>query len=246
MRIISFLIMLIIACSCLNNKGKFVADDNIINKSNTNVDTNKLLSDVKLKENRYFQILEISKIEYDSILNLCIFDMLKYEGISNMRNNIELYFENGKSKKYRNIVSDDETENVTYTYYGLVKPINSYLILVNYYETGSYLLVNAKNGKEFKIWNKPLISPDKKRIITFADFLGYDEMPNGIQLLSVDNNYNIKQDWEYRTEEWKPIKLSWINDSSLLINYELSKLSNDSNEKLDKYGILHLLKGLDK
>jgi hypothetical protein len=110
------------------------------------------------------------------------------------------------------LANSDNTEQVTYNYIGHFKEAGLYVIKVQYYETGEYILINDKTGVKTKVWGEPKLSPDKKHIVCASNAVGYDIMPNGIQMWLIQKG-NLNLDWEYKQEQWGPDGIIWENEN---------------------------------
>jgi len=96
--------------------------------------------------------------------------------------------------------------------------IDYYLLIIQYYEGNSWMLVNRKNGFKKDILGLPYISEDNKKIIAINSDLvaGYDF--NGIALYSILTD---SLQTEFRKEtEWGPLDVKWINENEFLLKRE--------------------------
>lgn len=112
------------------------------------------------------------------------------------------------------LANTDNTEQVTYTYIGYFKDAGFYVIKAQFFETSEYLLINYKTGDKTKIWGKPKLSPNKEYIVASSNSLGYDIMPNGIQMWSIKNS-ELKLEWEYKQEQWECDEILWANNDTI-------------------------------
>jgi hypothetical protein len=134
------------------------------------------------------------------------------------------------------LANSDNTEQVTYNYIGHFKEVGLYVIKVQYYETGEYLLINDKTGIKTKIWGEPKLSPDIKHIVCASSAIGYDIMPNGIQMW-LNQKDNLKLEWEYKQEQWGPNGIIWANENSFYftkhIPYFISKTKKEERHYVE-------------
>jgi len=111
-------------------------------------------------------------------------------------------------------------------YYDLVKV---FVIEVQYYEGGSYLLVNGKNGEKLNIFGKTKLSPDMKKIVSYNMdiFAGFSD--NGFQIIDLQDNH-FKIEYEYKPDNWGPENINWISNSEIEIEkYGFNKDGNAQN-----------------
>lgn len=126
----------------------------------------------------------------------------------------------------------DDVDQVVYEYIGLLKRVNMHLIKVKYYEAGEFLLVNAETGTQTKMWGIPKVSPDKKHIIAASNAVGYDMMPNGIQMWSIIGG-ELQLDWEYNQEKWAPLDIDWISKDKFCLKRSIPDfVTPDKSEKI--------------
>lgn len=126
-----------------------------------------------------------------------------------------LKMDNGGTKRYVNnnsIESDNYTE---YRFISRLNEINYYLIKIYYYEGYSYLMLNAKSGKESYLWGVPSISPDKKKIIASCFDLQAGFVFNGIQFYTVTND-SLQLQWSRELSKWGADKIAWVNNDLLV------------------------------
>jgi len=89
-----------------------------------------------------------------------------------------LKLSDGKEKKLINKTEYDKNGNITpnceaYIYYDFIKEIKSFVVFVQYYESSSFLLINADTGEESYVPGYPLLSPDFKKFVCL-DEGGYE------------------------------------------------------------------------
>jgi hypothetical protein len=129
----------------------------------------------------------------------------------------------------------DDVNQVTYKYVGFLKDIEYYIIIAQYYETGEYLLVDYKTGIKNKIWGLPKLSPDKKRIVAASNAIGYDIMPNGIQMWGIQKNGKLKLEWEYKQNQWAPDNVEWASNNTIYVNKKIPDFLSSSKKEEQYY-----------
>jgi hypothetical protein len=108
------------------------------------------------------------------------------------------------------------------------------LLKVLYYESGEYKLVNKRDGSETKLWGLPILSPDKKMLISYSNALGYDVMPNGIQFFKMENG-KLNLVWECEIEDWTPDYVNWVDNTSIIIKKKIPKEFSEKTHDLIEY-----------
>ena len=113
---------------------------------------------------------------------------------------------------------------------GLLKPYNYYLVMISYYETGEFLLINKANGNMYYLTSWPDFSPDNKILISISSALGYDLMPTGIQIWSIDNK-KMRLKANFGFDSFQIVDYVWVSENTIAFK------TNDLYEK-NKYGLL--------
>lgn len=126
-----------------------------------------------------------------------------------------LTLENGSKKTFIN-QSSIESDNFTeYHFISRLQDVNYYLMKVYFYEAFSYLMVNAKSGKETYLCGIPAISPDKSKVIAGCFDLQAGFVFNGLQLFEITSD-SLSLTWSRELTKWGADNLAWINNSSFI------------------------------
>lgn len=149
-------------------------------------------------------------------------------------NKLTLPLDNGNSKVLHDKKSTNEIDDASYSFIGNIESLNQYVVNVSYYETSECLLIDQKTGDETKVWGEPIISPDLKHLFSYSDALGYDVMPNGIQMWKYEGG-KLKLDWELKSEEWKPQSIEWLDNSTLIFTKIIPKEFSQKPQDIKEY-----------
>lgn len=109
-------------------------------------------------------------------------------------------------------------EYVGYRYDQIIPEINVFGINVSYYESGDYVILDRNSGDTTHLWAKPVVSPDKKRLICPSYDLEARFIPNGFQLLEY-NNGKINLLGEIELDNWGPGQVKWLDNNTLAAEY---------------------------
>ena len=139
----------------------------------------------------------------------------------------------GKEVTFKDINSKHEADNKTFLFKGILNN-RFYIILGKYYDTGEYLLVDKYDGNTTSLWGDPIVSPDGTHLAAFSSALGYDMMPNGVQMFTIDHN-KLVPDWEYKIEDWEPEALRWVNTNSLIVTKHIPSDLSKTNYEVKEY-----------
>jgi hypothetical protein len=185
---------------------------------NGNKITEELKIDTLVINNHTLYIDSISEKEYNNRFEAV--KIISYDSTPVKKDKSELILRLEGNKKIvlkDSLSKSDNIDQVTYTYVGFFKTIGFYVVIAQYYETGEYLLINYKTGAMTKVWGLPKLSPNQKRFVCFSDAVGYDIMPNGVQMWEIYPNGELNLEWEYSQETWAPKNIIWANDKSIYV-----------------------------
>jgi hypothetical protein len=209
-----------LSCSAKDNDSKTIQDsitDTLV------LNTHTLYID-SITEQEYNRLKDSKRIYHDSTP----VRKEKNELILNLEGNKKLVLKDSLSKS-------DNVDQVTYTYVGFLKEVGFYIIIAQYNETGEYLLINCKTGSKTKVWGLPKLSPNQKRIVSSSNAIGYDVMPNGIQMWEVSQNGELKLEWEYQHTAWAPDDIAWANDSSIYVTKRIPDFLSSTKKEETSY-----------
>lgn len=128
------------------------------------------------------------------------------------------------------ILKDTSNEDfaLLYSFREYYDSLKIFVIELQYFEGGAYLIVNGMNGETQYIIGKTKLSPDMKKIVSYnVDIVaGYSK--NGFQIIELKNNhFNIE--YEYLPKDWGPNNINWLNNNEI----EIEKLGlQDGTEKI--------------
>ncbi len=137
----------------------------------------------------------------------------------------------GKDVFFKNDTSDNDSR-VIYSYIKTIANVGLVHINGIFWEWTADYLINLKNGEQTILWEKPILSPNKKMIICCSADLVATEMPNGLQLFKIENGVVKKVfEKEIEIERWGPSEPKWESDSTILL--KRVKVDNNYNEIYD-------------
>lgn len=223
-------LILCIACSgkVSNNQSKDTlnADKQTVEKKNVeeyHVNGHILLLNF-ISESEYKELSQ--KVKSVKITNVA--------GDLKQEDKLTLPLENGNSKVLLDKKSGNEVDDVSYSIVGKIEPLKLYVVNASYYETSECILIDMHTGEETKAWGEPTISPDFKHFFSYGDALGYDVMPNGIQMWKFENG-KLNIDWELKPEEWKPQSIEWLDENTLLFIKVVPKEFSQESKDIIEY-----------
>lgn len=137
--------------------------------------------------------------------------------------------------------NSDNTEQITYNYWGHFNEVGFYIIKVQYYESGEYLLINDKTGIKTQVWGEPKLSPDKKHIVSASNGIEYDILPNGIQMWLIQKDA-LKLEWEYKQKQWGPDGIIWINQNCFYFTKHIPDFLSKNKKEENQYAEISVKK----
>ena len=111
--------------------------------------------------------------------------------------------------------ADGEDSTVYYSYLGLNRKLNSHILHVQYYEGGTYLVINRHSGRRAFPSGYPLASPDGKHFLSLSEdmFAGYSS--NNVEIWQVRRGafrrvVNHEPEWGPHRGNWASVRHALI------------------------------------
>ncbi len=121
----------------------------------------------------------------------------------------------------------DDFEN--YKYLGKINSINSYLVFGSFWESYSFILINANTGKENSLCGMPVVSPNNKHVVAAGFDLQAAFVFNGLQMYEVTSD-SLKLNWSRELIRWGANNVAWLDNDNLMVE----KLYVDSTMSIRK------------
>ncbi len=127
-----------------------------------------------------------------------------------------LKLQNGKTKSYQDVLSDSYETAISYNFVGYLDSLNYYVIRLQYYEGGGFMLVDQKDGQEYPISDFPVLSPNGNAFVcAHADVAaGYD--PNSLQIWHISSGKPLLS-YELNPKDWGPSKVNWLGNERIKV-----------------------------
>jgi len=136
----------------------------------------------------------------------------------------------------------DNPRGVWYAYREYMPSINYHLIALQYYEGGTYLLVNGRTGKTTFSNGLPVVSPDARRLAAGNVDLEAEFSPTTLQIwrveldsLALEFEYNFLTKAQVADSTWGPGQVVWLspNEIRLTKEYGFGKRRGESIVRLE-------------
>ncbi len=187
--------------------------------------------DTLILENKNLLIYPISNSEFNSVSPTPAENNKKND--KNIQSNklfVKCTFRNGLSKTYKNNLGNDDNY-INYSFVGSLETIDYYLIQIQFYEGGNYLLIDKENGKEIPIYSEPSFSNNKKHFACSLMTCSGDG--GGLQIFEVIDNGKVKLiETKFKFHAWDPSLLKWNFKNELLIQKEICMCDQKKYGKL--------------
>lgn len=190
------LILFIVSCISCNTKSRIISKNFI---------------DTILINNQIYQLDSISELEYNSVKTKNLI-LTSDSALIKITNHCIMIQANDTIVTYKNDTIHNESM-VKYHYAGIYPEIGFIHIRAMYWEWSRDLLVKIKDGRETVLWGNPIVSPNKKYIISNSADLVATEMPNGIQLFKLESG-DLVNIFEKEIINWEPYEIKWESDTS--------------------------------
>lgn len=113
-------------------------------------------------------------------------------------------------------LEDAKKEAVNGSWYSLLHYYSAerlFLVHVQYYEGGTFYLINEANGEVYTVWSEPLFSPDGVRFVCSSIDMDANYLPNGIQVWTKKGSGYTK-DYEEKFS-WGPATVKWSGNAEI-------------------------------
>lgn len=122
--------------------------------------------------------------------------------------------DNGQTTGLKNNKNDEGDDYAVYQYEGLLSDIGFFVLSGTYYEANDYVLVSKASGEFFHMRGEPVVSPDKKYILSPQCDLDAGFVPNGFELYRI-NNGKLELLGQADRDTWGPGKVKWVNPATI-------------------------------
>jgi hypothetical protein len=86
-------------------------------------------------------------------------------------------------------------------------------------EASDYVLISARSGKQFTVQERPVISPDRARIVTASAGLSGMSGGNAVQIWRVMPR-DLELEFELSPRNWEPSDPSWVDNRTIQLRQQ--------------------------
>jgi hypothetical protein len=121
---------------------------------------------------------------------------------------LQLRLLDGRTRALADVAGSDDVDEARFSFRDYLKDIGYFLVHRQRYETRDYVLVHARSGREFPLEDVPVVSPDRRRIVTTLAGLSGMSSGNGVQIWLLEPD-GLRLEFELRPDDWEPADAEW-------------------------------------
>jgi hypothetical protein len=125
-------------------------------------------------------------------------------------------------------VSDEEASVVKHSFRDYL-PIGYFLLHRQFYEGVGYLMIEGKTGARFDLHDIPLISPDKRRLVTASDGVTGGYSPNAVRIWRLSQK-GMELEQTLEPEDWGPSDPTWVDSQTIRVTKRYPKAEETAPE----------------
>lgn len=182
------------------------------------------------------ELCKDSSNSYECAQKIEKYQIKRYKNIVIRQNNRLLLKLSNRRQLILEDIDKEGEGTVLYSFRELLEDLNIYVIHIQYYEGGKYMLINKNSGEKINIVGKIKVSPDKQRLVSYNVDLEARYCPNGFQIIRLLNDRFVKE-YELIQDEWGPSNVKWISNSKL--EFEKTGWQGESLEIIGKVNYIY-------
>jgi len=106
---------------------------------------------------------------------------------------------------------DDEASVIKFSFRDYLSDIGYFLLHRQYYEGDDYLLIQDTTGNKFELQDVPVISPDKRRLVTASNGISGGYNANGVQIWQLTKAGAVLEQ-SFELKGWAPSDPVWTDN----------------------------------
>jgi hypothetical protein len=124
---------------------------------------------------------------------------------------------NGKTLAMQNREEGDSVRRFSFREYP--KGVGYFVLHRQLYEGADYLLVHARSGEQFVLQERPVISPDRLRIVTASAGLSGMSNGNAVQIWRLQPR-RPELEFELSPRDWEPSEPKWLDSKTIRLRQQ--------------------------
>jgi hypothetical protein len=111
-------------------------------------------------------------------------------------------------------VGETVSKFIFYSFREHLKNIGYFLVHTQFWEGDGYLMINDRTGRQYRIHDLPILSPDQQRLATISFSVAYN--PSDIQIWRL-TPVSMTLEWSLEPEDWRPSGGVWLDNDTLTL-----------------------------
>ncbi|MDH4164647.1 MAG: hypothetical protein OEW15_18455, partial [Nitrospirota bacterium] len=140
------------------------------------------------------------------------------------KDTLTVHLKNGKKKTYITQLGNSPETFEIFLLVNYYAGINYALILDQYWEGLSYILLHLATGVELDAKGYALLSPQKKHFVVYAKDIDAEYSPNVLRIYQIKAD-GVSIEFDATPDKWGPSDVHWISETEI----SFSKDSHDVN-----------------
>lgn len=135
---------------------------------------------------------------------------------------LRLKLNNGRWQTLKDYQKANEEDSVVhYNFREYLPELGYFLVHRQFYEGRDYLMIHEASGRRFQLQDVPVVSPDRRRLVTTSNGImgGYD--PNAIQIWRATSR-GLVLEQTIKPQGWGPSDAKWIDNQRVRVTKNLT------------------------
>lgn len=203
------------------------------------VNQHVVVADTFMIADKVFRLKEgLTKSDFDELVSFAfdtseVRNLLKDSAlVKRSGDTLTFKIANGKKVTLADNKNTDGDEYADYDYMGYLTDIKHFVVFGAFYEWYNYLLISEKTGDTILLRGEPVLSPDKKLLVSGNLDLVAGFTENGFELYSVENA-TLKLIGKKELSSWGPQELKWKNNTELWVERSVMDSVTAAHEYTD-------------
>ena len=134
---------------------------------------------------------------------------------------LRLKLNNGRRQTLKDYQKANEDDSVIqYNFREYLPELGYFLVHRQFYEGRDYLMIHDASGRRFQLQSVPVVSPDRRRLVTTSNGIMGGYNPNAIQIWRVTQR-GLVLEQTIKPQGWGPSGAKWIDNQRISLTKNL-------------------------